>query len=42
MEANPVAMETAQRRMRMLNAHLQLQASGMHSSLLNLKSIWDT
>jgi long-chain acyl-CoA synthetase len=27
MEANPATMETAQRRLRMVNAHLQLKAS---------------
>ena len=39
MEANPAAMETAQRRLRMVNAHLQLKASGMHSSLLSLSEL---
>lgn len=42
MEVNPVAMETAQRRLRIVNAHLRLKASGMHSTLLNLSFLCDS
>lgn len=37
MEADPLAMETAQRRLRIVNAHLQTKTpSGIRSTLFNL------